>query len=337
MALKIFSNSKAVVGKMSNAVINFPNDLFSMIRQLLEHLAKIRENLKDLTKTNLRLGKYHFYSRNLNDAFFRFRLVDRFFDPGNQEACYYLGWCFFRRGNYSNAVSYLERAGDADIVGLKKFIDEIDVVDQVPSKIEAVWRDVLAEDFLDRFASSQYFIPTELVNAINSHTLSIPERYSILELGSNVGICGAEMRKRLPEEFYLTGVENSGIMAEISVSMSEAAEGVVYNEIINYAIIDHLKQEDKQYHLVVSLDGFGFTRNLADLFWHIKQRMLPGGTLAFVMKTAHVTKLDTSLMEFCHDIDSITSAIGENDLKIELVREIKLEKNRNYSIFIVRN
>lgn len=336
MSLKIFSLFIEYIHKIINSITGAHKWIIGNICSLIQNFKLMRENLRDFNNTNLRLGKYHLFNKNINDAIFRFWLVEKIFDPDNPEACYYLGWCFMKKGNYEKALEYLEKAKDADKVNLEQFVKNIDSVQILPENIEAILRDILAEDFIDRFINKEEFVPTELINELNVYTVSLPEEYTVLELGSNIGLGGVEIRKKLPEEFNLIGVENSEIMSKLANSLKQDNGEEIYNEFFNVSIPKFLEQDHNYYNLIISLDGFAFTSNLQGLFIKIKHRLAKDGTFAFVTKTNSSTYLDKNLMEFYHDITNIRQALQKSSFEIVQERQLRLDKSSSFSIFIAK-
>lgn len=336
MGLKIISSLSNFIINMITNIIHFPRWLVLQVRNVINHFAQIRTNLKDMTKTNLDLGKYHFYNRNLGDAVFRFKMVERFFDPGNKQACYYLGWCYMQKGEIAKALEYLVKAGDADEVNLRQFLRAIDVTERVPSEIEKICRDIIADDYEDQFFSEEHYLPIELVNEINTSILEIPAKYEILELGCNVGVCGAEMRKRLPEQFHLTGVENSQIMYAILQNAEDAAVEKNYSQLINMPVAAFLKNNKAKYDLIISLNGFAFTNNLEEFFAQVKLALNQHGYFAFATKISDQTILDKFSLEFSYNSSQVIETFKSNSFKIIAEKELKLEKNNIFYIFVVK-
>lgn len=89
--------------------------------ELLKILENLRYKLSNLVESNLDLGAYHLRCRNYNNAIFRFKLVDKFLDPDNKLANYCLGWSYFIKQDYKQAINCLTKSAEADEVGLLPF------------------------------------------------------------------------------------------------------------------------------------------------------------------------------------------------------------------------
>lgn len=336
MGLKMLSAFRNFIGELVGNIAKFPRWAIDNTRNLINHFKEIRQNLKNMTKTNLDLGIYHFYSNNLNDAIFRFRLVERFFDPANKQACYYLGWCYMQKGEIKKAMEYLVKAGDEDVVNLRQFLRTIDIAQQVPNNIEQVIRDIRAENYIEDYVGNEVYLPKELVNELNVNMLEVPEQYEILELGSNIGACGAQMRSRLPEKFTLTGVENSASMISILQELENIKEEKNYSQLINLSVPDFLDQNDKKYDVIVSLNGFSFTAELDSFFSKVRSALTDKGVFAFTVKIDEQTVIDKEYLEFNYSQATVISALNSNNFEIIAKKELKLEKNNSFYIFVVK-
>lgn len=335
--MKIFSTISKFIGNSISKMSSFPGWAIQRLRDLVDHLKKIKANLKDLTGTNLKLGIYHLYRNNLSDAVFRLKIVDNFLDRSNEEANYYLGWTYLKKGDFQKAIHHLAKAGKADEIKLHNFIQEIDNISEIPMSIETMNRNITAEDYIDQFTNSEYYLPLELVNDINSNLINIPDSYSVLELGCNVGLCGAHMHARLPEEFTLTGIETSSIMHSMLQNIETSQQTKYYSQLHNVPVQDFLAQNRTKFNVITSFNGFSFTSNLDELFSQIKLSLTKEGIFAFTVRGSSKTHLDKSLLEFSYDENTIKQALKSNHFEIISERELKLEKNNKFYIFLVKS
>lgn len=337
MKPKLKSSLRDFFYDLINIIMKLPQLIVEQIHNFIDHLLQVRENFKDLGKTNLDLGKYHFYNQNLNDAIFRFKIVNKFFSHDNRKANYYLGWCYMKKGQIPKAMEYLIKAGDADEVELRQFLRTIEITSHIPAKIEKINRDASADGYIERFLSADYYLPLELVNEINTTMIEIPAKYEVLELGSNVGACGIEMRKRLAEQFDLTGVETSDIMFDISQTIENKENEKNYTALLNMPVEDYLANNNKKFDVVISLNGLAFTSELDKLFAKVKLSLKRDGLFAFVLNSSSQTSLDTISLEFQYSADTVTEALLSNNFEIIIERELKLEKNNSFYIFVVKS
>jgi len=338
MSIKMLSDLFSFTRKEIKKLPRLPSWIRYQCKAAIKDVMQVRENLKNMTKPNMRLGQYHFYRRNLGDAIFRFRMVEKFFDSGSKEACYYLGWCYLLKGKLQKSEEYLVKAGDEDEVHLLEFIRIIDTTQQVPPEIETVSRDILANNYIDQFADAEHYLPAELVNEININMITVPEQYEVLELGSNIGACGFEMRKRLPDAFNLTGIETSQIMFSMlkEEEDSKEEEAKNYSQLVNMPVAEFLAKNDNQYDLIVSLNGFSFTNELEEFFSTVKLSLAAKGIFAFVVRAGETTHLDKSLLEFNYNADEVTRSLKSNRFEIISQRELKLVKDANFYMFVVK-
>lgn len=376
---------KNFFSKVVNFITELPGIIMSLIQKGLNDVKLVRKNMKDMTNSNINVGIYHMESKNWKDAILRFNFVRNFLDKGNKKAIFYLAWCNLFMGNKDKALDLVNESlekpslkdksenqsdpttpspenhmNDADEqelhmmkLELKEFIETMDELDAVPENIEKFTRNILAEDFVDRINSKDYYLPTEFVNEINNHIVDFPDSYRVLELGSNIGALSLEMRKRMPDEFHLTCVEGSDIM--MLILEKELTEFAGNNQNVNLYELSDLREQfvreylDENYEengnvfdLIVSFDGFGFTKDLKQVFLQIHHMLKAEGSFAFTTRVKNVSSnlsdslASKSIFEFTHEADKLKSSLKESGFALELERNVELSKNNLFAIFIAR-
>ena len=373
------SSIRSFISKVVNFITELPGAIVLLIKKSLDDVKLITSNMKDMTNSNINVGIYHMESRNWKDAMFRFNLVRKFLDKGNKKAAFYLAWCNLFMGNTAKALVLVNESlekilpespfGSQDTednssneeekelhmrkLELKEFIETMDGLDEVPENIERFTRDILAEDFVDRIKSTDHYLPTEFVNEINNHIINFPGNYTVLELGSNIGVLSLEMRKRMPDEFHLTCVEGSDIMMQIlEKDLMDFINNSQNNQSANLYDLHDLREQfvreylndnyeqGQNFDLIVSFDGFGFTKDLKQTFAQIYNMLKPEGSFAFTTRVNNVSSglsdslLSKNAFEFKHESSKLKDELEEVGFIIELERNIELSKNNNFSIFI---
>ncbi|MEG8230918.1 tetratricopeptide repeat protein, partial [Candidatus Rickettsia tasmanensis] len=169
-----------------------------------------------LAETNYQLGLDHLYRGNLNDALLRFKLVDKFFNPNDSKVYYQLGWVYFLKNNYRQAIEYLEKSNEKYKPIFINFLKNYKDITEIPQEICGKYRDLTAQYYPTIFNNDKNIhLLYRFVNEALKQISDLPDNYSILELGSNIGLVGYEIQKRFPESFTLTGVEVSALMNEL--------------------------------------------------------------------------------------------------------------------------
>lgn len=370
---------KNFFSKVIKSALSGPEHLLSVVKKSINDLKSLRDNLNDLTNSNIKIGMYHMENKNWKDAIFRFKFVKNFLDKDNKDVLFYLSWCYLFQGDLNKALESVNESlsaasgqGEVDDenqeikrmkIILKDFIEKIDEIKEIPEEIEVYVRNIIADHFLNKFDSNGYYLPTEFVNELNKHIIDFPEKYSVLELGANIGLLSLEMRKRLPDQFKLLCIESSNVMSEFlqngldrfeekySSSMivedsdeEGENEGIFSeNEVRCELVRDYLndQKDDKLFDLIVSLEGLNFTSNLEGVFKKIYQNLIENGNFAFTSRIKHISSgtnssIDKTNFEFVHTKEYLEDCLEKAGFVVETDRIVELGKNNLFCIFIAR-
>ena len=307
MAQGIFSKLVDYIKSGFAFVLRIPNLLKDQFFAIRENAARLRYNLKNFTETNINLGIYHLNNQNYNDAIFRFILVDKFLRPNDPFVNYWTGWAYFLKKKYKKAIFYLEKGQNEDKIGLLKFIKEIDHISKVPSEIYSVYRSIITKDIVDKFFNKNLNLPRELIIKLIGAIDKLPEKYSILEIGSNIGFVGEEIEKRMQEGFSITGIESSAEMIKLQ---KQSKRDKVYDKIINLPVENYLiDHKDEKYDIILSLDGFSNNSELSDLFGQLYNSLSSGGYFAFACRLSDKKDFSDKYLEFVYEEHYITKLL----------------------------
>ncbi len=334
MGNNIFAGIKNTTKSFLCAICRLPIFIKNQIQRLKNEFVALREKLKNVSDSNMKLGIFHLRSGNYRDAIFRFKLVEKYLDPNNKLACYWLGWVYFLKQDYKNSIINLIKARDEDEVNLLQFVKSIDNVQYVPVQIYALYRDIKASNFVDKIASDTYDIPKTLVLELNEAITSLPEEYYILELGSNVGILGYEINKRMQEKFYLTSTEVSSEMIDLQTSFYPDQE--LYDKVLQVPVDEYLLKTKQKYDIICSLDGFAFTSDLKAIFQNVFSVLNQDGYFAFAVRSTQKNSFSSALLEFSYDNKQVIGFLREIGFKVLSSKEFNLEIKNNYSIFVCK-
>ena len=171
-----------------------------------------------------------------------------------------------------------------------------------------------------------------MISAFNSQAQNLPEEYSILELGANIGVLGDEINKRMQESYQLTGDEVSEKMIDLQSKCFPDSK--LYDKVENSSVESFLDSKSDKYDVVYSLDGFATNMDLKKIFASVFSMLNSNGYFAFAVKTDKQNRLSAKLLEFVYNSQYIKGALEESGFKILLVQEFSLEIKNNYSIFV---
>ncbi|AFB28441.1 methyltransferase domain-containing protein [Rickettsia rickettsii] len=316
-------------------IINVPNFIKNKILEFKNYISDCKYKLSHLTETNYQLGLDHLYRGNLNDALLRFKLVDKFFNPNDSKVYSQLGWVYFLKNNYRQAIEYLEKSNEKYKPIFINFLKNYKDITEIPQEICGKYRDLTAQYYPTIFNNDKNIhLPYRFVNEALKQISDLPDNYSILELGSNIGLVGYEIQKRFPERFTLTGVEVSALMNKLQETYYPNTK--IYDQIYNIAIDEFLKQNSNKFDIIFSFCGLSFTNNLIEYFNLIYSSLNTQGYFALCLPNATKTQFSVKRKEFIFNLNEINNFLQKNNFTILTSEEIILAENNKYSIIVCK-
>ncbi len=224
---------KEIIKRVTAYINNFISDT-------RKEISKIRIKLKTLQKTNMSLGKYHYYNNDIFDAKLRFRLIIMF-KPDAKNIEYNLARCYCKKGDSQKAVELLKKADKNEEVEF--YFSKIN-----SEKITYVPFRVIAE---------RQFFKQDDKDYIQDISTSIKklEVKTVLDIG-----CWLADRK----SFELESDEISGIdfYPLIEEKIEEVDNYKIYHNKISSDVIPDM---DKKYDLVIAMNILGSDNKLNGL------------------------------------------------------------------------
>lgn len=316
-------------------IINIPNSIKNKNLEFKNYLNDCRYKLNHLSETNYELGLDHLYRGNINDALLRFKLVDKFFNPHDSKTYYQLGWTYFLKNDYSKAIEYLEKSNEKYKIIFINFLKNYKNTIEVPQEIWKKYRDLTAKYYPNIFNNDKNIhLPYRFVNESLKQITDLPDNYSILELGSNIGLVGYEVKKRFPENFTLTGVEISDLMNDLEETYHNNLK--IYDEIYNISIYEFLKQNSNKFDVILSFCGLTFTKDVDAYFDLVYSSLNESGYFALCIPTSADTQFSVKRKEFIFNLNEINNTLQKNNLTILASEEIILAENNKYSIIVCK-
>ncbi len=246
----------------------------------------------------------------------------------------YLGLSYFFKNNYQNAAYYLTKAGVEDKLGLLNFISNIDNIEFVPDKIYKYNRSKKVKSFISKFNSDTINIPQNLILEFNKAASDLPAQYTILELGSNIGLLGYEINKRMQDEYIIYSTEISKEMINLQTDLFQGQQ--FYDIVLTESVKTYLADNSQKYDVIFSLDGLSNIKNLQSIFANISSTLNNNGYFAFCLRTSKNAEFSRDLLEFSYDIDQISKNLLETGFKILSFKNFNLENKNNYTIFVCK-
>ncbi|MFV9897620.1 methyltransferase domain-containing protein, partial [Rickettsia conorii] len=260
---------------------------------------------------------------------------DKFFNPNGSKVYYQLGLVYFFKNNYRQAIEYLEKSNEKYKPIFINFLKNYKDITEIPQEICGKYRDLTAQYYPTIFNNDKNIhLPYRFVNEALKQISDLPDNYSILELGSNIGLVGYEIQKRFPESFTLTGVEVSALMNELQETYYPNTK--IYDQIYNIAIDEFLKQNSNKFDIIFSFCGLSFTNNLIEYFNLIYSSLNKQGYFALCLPNATKTQFSVKRKEFIFNLNEINNFLQKNNFTILTSEEIILAENNKYSIIVCK-
>ncbi|MFK7974261.1 MAG: hypothetical protein AB8B66_05315 [Rickettsiaceae bacterium] len=310
-------------------ILQAPHILKNQLMNIKNDFNRLILKLNNMVQSNMELGLYHLHQANYNDAILRFKLIVNYLSPTNKLAQYWLGWTYLLKGNCRKAIIHLTKAQEEDQIGLLHFIKSIDTINTVPLPIHKTHRNLTITDFTKNFSNN---IPQVIAVELSKTAKALPDQYTILELGSNIGLLGNEIHKRLPDHFRFIATEISTEMVKQQSNLY--SEAPLYDQVIEVAIDEYLNSVTVQYEVIISLNGFAYNANLGQIFNNIFLTLKENGYFAFALKTSSVPSFSQHSLEFSYNNTEIATLLQTNGFKVLSCQELTLELNNNYTIFV---
>ncbi len=332
---KTFNFAKSSITSSYNFLMDYPTWQRRTIGNIKNYFIDFKFRLSNLSEANLELGIHHLHQNNLNDAWIRFKLIDKFLSPNDKIANYWLGWTYYLKNNIPKAIFHLERAHNEDMIGLLPFLRNIDQAKETPQEIWTEQRDITAEYYAMNFYSSNIHLPLTFTDILKNHITYLPDSYTIVELGSNIGILGIEIVKRLPDKIiHYIGVENSPIMNELVKIYFPQQK--IYDQLISVSIPEFLAEQQDKYDLILSFDGLSFAQHLEHYFKMIYNMLSENGYFAFALRVGIYENFSVKHKQFHYTQSKLLIELKKIGFTILHQEEFLLEINNKYIIVMTK-
>lgn len=304
------------------------------IIELKEHVANVKAGLRDLRSTNILLAFYHLRQGNVNDAILRFKIIDIFISPNDEEVHYGFAWCYFLKGNYVKSMMHLKQSGARDISGLGYFLTNWESLAEVPELLWSEYRSITADSYNYQWIKHPVYLPKEFANCLFGKIEELPKECRILDLGCGSGLAGAAIDYRIQKKYHLTGVDNIASLTKNIKNLREDKRKV-YDEVISLSLRDFTSSNSSKYDIITSFESLNFAKNLTPYLAKINKMLKANGYFALMLKTNNTTAWDIDDRCFIYTKDYVKEQLIVAEFKILDIKEVYFAKNSIYNIFIV--
>ncbi|MCC8417884.1 MAG: SAM-dependent methyltransferase [Rickettsia endosymbiont of Bryobia graminum] len=314
---------------------NFSSWYKAKIWQIINYFTDIKYKVNNIKETNFNLGLEHLKKNNLNDALLRFKIVEKFSKPEDNiinQVNYWCGWVYFLKSNYPKSLTYLKKSSKEDTVKLGSFLQNYQKLLEIPQPILCEYHNLTAKYYASRFQSDKIHLPYSFINKTISMITDLPDKYNILELGSNVGLVGYEVRKRFPDNFIFTGTESSQEMNKLLSLYYPNLN--IYDQLLEVSIPEFLNEQSVKYDVILSYCSLSFTKDLINYFNLIYSITNNSGYFAFCLPINNSTKFSIERKQFVYTIVDIKAALNQTQFNILNEQELNLEKSGKYYMVV---
>lgn len=304
----------------------------SLIHNSMNYFSGTREKLKDLRKTNVELGLYHYNMGNINDAISRFKLIKVFFKDVDI-ADYYIGRCYVESQRFAKALPFLESylgSQDKSMQVEAQYSYELarenykNIV-KIPSSILRRKFDGLAtnyEGIYIRPGCPQDALVTTFADYAAQPESQFIGQFTVLDLGCGTGYVAAKIKVLYPMA-KITGVDISPKMTAICSRLLTSANLSVFSELYEGEAVAFTASSTISAGSVNLVVASGLLDSLCDVSEFMKNicKVLADSGIAIfsfvaVSNTNQASVFDRALESISHDPEVVQDAIVKSGLKI---------------------
>ncbi len=298
-----------------------------------------------LKETNQELAFYHYERGNVNDAIFRFKLLQRI--APQPEYNYYLGRLYLEKGNDNKALLHLNSYAQNGATQLREETEfclalaknQLDNITSIPVSIIKHTNTQLSYIYQKEFQETQPELLTSKVFTAFKPVVGnrFNEEYiRILDVGCADGILGHLCRNNLAVE-KLIGFEFVPQLADIA-RRRKYNNGRTYSQII-YKNFWHAHHElEDKYHLIIADDWISYYTSLNEFFDIVINLLAAKGLCVLTFTDNNLPnqyKLSKQMELFEFNTNYIEKILSEKKLKIVLKKEIKYDTGINSMMIII--
>ena len=218
----------------------------------------------------------------------------------------WLGRAHLKHGDLAAARTAFERAGSLDPADPVIAHYRVSLGGVLPDDVESDYIRVLFDDFADHFESIlvdrlAYDTPRKLVRFLQD--AGVRETATVLDLGCGTGLMAAALAG--------AGCRIDGV--DLSPRMLEQARAKgLYRELHVAEMLQFLRAATAQWELIVAADVFIYVADLRPVFEAVRERLAPGGRLAFSIETssAEQTELPPETGRYRHSPQRLAEALA---------------------------
>ncbi len=302
-------------------------------KYLTYELPVMKKKLAHLGDTNFKLGLYHLYKANNDDAHFRFQVLKIFNKSNNAALHYNLGRCYIQKQKLKKARKHLQEAlkiqehyPEANYY-LNK-ITKKDSINFVPQQIIQEKFDYISSYYVDMYIGQQKYRGYKIaLHEILSYLNDRSRESNILEIGCGTGVCGHFLKVNHVGKSII-GVDISQEMLNIAAKCNVHNQDV-YDSLFHMSDSQYFSEYNvtEKFDIVLAIDVLGSEKDLHNTLSNYKNALKKSGIIVAIVRALesdkHTVELSTRQDTFCYSQDYMLQ-LGK-DLNMEPFKVSKCE------------
>lgn len=320
-------------------ISNLPDYIISLVKKIEFFIDDQKIKFKDILKTNIELGKHHFFNGRISDALFRFRMAHLLFDTHNKEINYWAGCCYFFKGKYEEAIAYLEEGKEYDEYGLLEFIKKVDKASSVPKDLWDLIRRVnianTEHEYQFKTISGQNIdLPLEFTKFCMDKIENIKNDANILDYGAGYGFIGTMIDSLVSPKYKISAIENLDIFNDYLINIT-GDRGNIYDKIENISPCNAAKNlSPNHYDIITSFDSITFTKDLESLLKDFYKAIKKKGHLLLLLPLEEKTDWSKNERSFVFSENEVKNKLKLAEFDIVAIKKWKLKGKKSFIAFV---
>ncbi|GJM07696.1 MAG: methyltransferase [marine bacterium B5-7] len=295
----------------------------------LKHLNVTLMQDPDFVDDHYNAGVVLLKLNQLNDALYHFREVMRL-DENHVETLANLGALALRQGRLKSAQEHYEKLlkiqPENDIAAYTlTALTQSDNPEKPPLAYVQQLFDSYAEQYDEHMQEQlDYQVPELLEKQLSEQLPNAKNLLNVLDLGCGTGLLAETLK---PYAKHLTGVDISAAM------LTKAQEKQHYDELVQYDIVEFLKQTAQSFDLMCAGDVLNYLGDLAPIFSAARARMSPEGLLCFTIEAGSTAAYQLAQSgRFTHDPTQVAALAESCDWQLVQQTEVILRLQRGQAV-----
>lgn len=316
-----------------------------LINAQIEEIAIIRQKIKDLKSTNIKLGIKHFDLGFIDDSIFRFKIVKKIW-PDAVIANYYLGRSYVEKYQYEKASPYIDeylKSGHQDFIEEAKYCydvihNRVNLIKSIPESLVKRYYTLIIE-MMDALIQIPNPCPQELlVSRLNSELTKIGKPYgnSFLDIGCGTGFVAEKIRQKKMAS-SIEGLDFNRDMIDKSAS-KKFEDFALYDKLSEISFHDFSIKSSDSYDVIIASEFLNTNSEIGNLLNFSKNHLNKNGIIGLVIKTAETIapfEFNRELEEFFFSLEFLNQTFAEFRLNVLTQDKVTFSDSSNGAVVLL--